>query len=99
MPRAAATLIALAAVVGAWSPWLLAATIVAAIPTPVAETVLSRAAFFLTRAQTPRTRLRDYLAKVLASREADKEVRTYGLAAWLLGRWRTSPTARSGRRI
>ena len=86
-PTQVVTLLSVAAVVGAWSPWLLAATVVAAIPNPVVETVLARAAFFLGQAQSPRLRLRTYLGEVLTSRDAAKEVRTYGLAAWLLRRW------------
>lgn len=88
VPRAAATVAALAWVIGSWSPWLLATTIVAALPNPMAEIVLQRATYFLTRRQTPHLRLRDYLARVLTSREAAKEVRTYHLGSWLLRRWR-----------
>jgi len=88
VPGAVATLIALAAVVGRWSPWLLAATIVAALPEPLARIAQSRARFFLARRQTARERLRGYLADLLTSRAHAKEVRTFALAGWLLGRWR-----------
>lgn len=70
LPGAAVTLVAMAVVVGRWSPWLLAATIVAAIPNPLAEILSARASFFLEREQTARSRLRGYLAGLLTSREA-----------------------------
>lgn len=88
VPGAVATITAMAAVVGRWSPWLLAATIVAALPDPLARILQSRATFFLERKQTLRQRLRGYLAGVLTSRTEAKEVRTFGLAPWLIGRWR-----------
>lgn len=87
LPQAAATIVALAAIVGGWSPALLAATVVAATFTPLAEIVQSRSRFFLQRRQTAAERMRRYLAQVLTSREAAKEVRTFDLAAWVLGRW------------
>ena len=87
LPRTAATIAALAAIVGGWSPGLLAATIVAATFTPLAEIVQSRARFFLQRKQTATERTRQYLAQVLTSREAAKEIRTFDLAPWVLQRW------------
>ncbi|HVB11011.1 MAG TPA: ABC transporter ATP-binding protein [Bacillota bacterium] len=88
VPGAVATIVAMAAVLGRWSPWLLAATIVAALPDPLAHILQSRASFLLERKQTARARLRGYLAGLLTSREHAKEVRTFGLAPWLIGRWR-----------
>jgi len=88
VPGAVATIAAMAVVVGRWSPWLLAATIVAALPDPLAHILQSRATFFLERKQTTRERLRGYLSGVLTARAEAKEVRTFGLAPWLIGRWR-----------
>lgn len=87
LPQTLATMAALAAIVGGWSPGLLAATIVAATFTPLAEIIQSRARFFLQRKQTAPERLRGYLAYTLTCREAAKEVRTFDLAPWLLQRW------------
>ena len=87
IPREAAALAALAVVVGAWSPWLLVATVLAGLPDPLGQVVQSRSAFFLVQQQTARDRLRNYLGGILTGRAAAKEVRTFGLAGWLLERW------------
>ncbi len=80
--RAAATLIALAAGVGAWSPWLLCRDPRRGDPDAGGRgRPLSPSS---SRGPSPRARLRDDLAKVLASCEAAKRVRTYDLAPWLL---------------
>lgn len=87
LPQAVVTFAALAVIVGGWSPWLLAATVVAAAFTPAAQIVQSRARFFLRWQQTPLHRLRGYFQHTLTSRAAAKEVRTFDLAPWLLQRW------------
>ena len=87
VPSTVATLAATTAIVGPWSPWLLVAVLPAGLPDPLAQVIQSRAAFFLTQQQTARSRLQWYLGNLLTSRAAAKEVRTYGLAAWLLDRW------------
>ena len=87
LPQAAATIAALAFIVGRWSPALLAVILVAAAVTPLTEIVQSRARFFLQRSQTATERLRNYLGEVLTSRHAAKEVRTFELASWIIRRW------------
>lgn len=43
--------------------------------------------YALQRAMTPETRLLQYLARLLTERASAKEVRLFGLAPYLLGRW------------
>ena len=87
LPGNVVTVVSLGVVVATWSPVLLLAVLSAAIPSPVIETVLSRSAFFLQRAQAPRLRLRNYIEGLLTSRVAAKEIRTYDIGGWLLERW------------
>ena len=87
VPSTVATLAATTAIVGPWSPWLLVAVLLAGLPDPLAQVIQSRSAFFLTQQQTARSRLQRYLVRLLTSRDAAKEVRTHGLAGWLLDRW------------
>ena len=87
VPSTVATIAATTAIVAPWSPWLLVAVVLAGLPDPLAQVVQSRSAFFVTQQQTARTRLQWYLANLLTSRDAAKEVRTHGLAGWLLERW------------
>jgi len=88
LPAGVAAIAALAAVVGRWSPWLLAATVVAALPGPLAHVVQTRARLFLERENTAAERLRGYYKDLLTSREAAEEVRAYDLGDLLLRRWR-----------
>lgn len=88
VPREVTSLAAMAMLVGAWSPWLLTAVVLAALPDPFAQVVQSRSVFFLRQQQTARVRLRNYLAGLLIERKAAKEVRTFALAGWLLDHWR-----------
>lgn len=87
IPREMATVVAMAVVVGGWSPWLLAAALLSGLPDPLVQLVQSRSAFFLRRQQTARARLCGYLARLLSTRAPAKEVRTFGLAEYLLNRW------------
>ncbi len=88
VPREVAALAATAVVVGAWSPWLLVAVVLAALPDPLARVVQSRSRFFLRQRQTAQQRLCNHLGFLLVWSVAAKEVRTFGLADWLLDRWR-----------
>ena len=79
---------AMAGVVGRWSPWLLAATVAAALPNPVAQLVQNRARLFRDRENTATERLRGYYASLLTSRDAATEVRAYDLGGHLVRSWR-----------
>jgi len=87
LPENAITLVALAALLGGWNPWLLAAVAMSGAAGPLVDVLQSRARFLNRRALTAEHRLRDYCAETLTSRAAAKEVRTFGLAPWLLRRW------------
>jgi ATP-binding cassette subfamily B protein len=69
------------------SPVLAAVVLAATIPTVVAWTVLGQAAWGVTVAVTRDRRLSEYYSGLLTDRTCAKEVRLYGLANYLLGRW------------
>ncbi|HET7559484.1 MAG TPA: hypothetical protein VFK80_05940, partial [Limnochordia bacterium] len=87
MLQAPLTIASVAAIVGLQSPFVLVALLLVSLPAPIAQIVQGRQAFRLQRAQTDDERLRGYLAQVLTTPAAAKEVRTYGLARLLLDGW------------
>ena len=88
LPQNAVTLLAVGGLVGHWSPTLLPAVVVAALPQPISEIVQARARHFRGRKQTADERLRGYYGTLLSNPGAAKEVRTFDLQAWCLARWR-----------
>lgn len=88
VPCGVAAIVAMAGVVGHWSPWLLVATLVAALPNPIAQLVQTRARLFGDREHTASERLRGYYASLLTSPQAAKEVRAYDLGGLFVRRWR-----------
>lgn len=85
--RGLLTVVSVASLVGGWSPMLLVALIAVSLPAPIAQVAQARSTFFLGRQQTERERLRNYLARILTSPGAAKEVRTFDLGPLLLGWW------------
>jgi ATP-binding cassette subfamily B protein len=83
------TLISLAAAVFVYSPWLLALLVVAVLPGFVGETYFSSLEYSLLYRMTPERRELDYLRSLSASSSTAKEVQMFGLADWLVGRYRT----------
>jgi len=72
-----------------FSPWALAALLVAGLPSFIAEAKFSGDAFRLFRWRSPETRMQMYLETVLAREDHAKEVKLFGLGARLLDRYRS----------
>ena len=70
------------------SPLLVLIVLAGYLPVWIVLQVNGRDRFRFFRLQTPLQRRRDYFASLLEQRHPAKEVRAYGLAAELLGRWR-----------
>jgi ATP-binding cassette subfamily B protein len=82
------TLVSLAAAIFIYGPWLLALLIVAVLPGFFGETHFSSLEYSLLYRMTPERRQLDYLRYVSASDKTAKEVQMFGLAGWLVERYR-----------
>lgn len=82
------TLITLGGALLAYSPWLLLLLAVAVIPSFLGETHFASLEYSLLYSWTPERRQLDYLRYVGASNETAKEVQLFGLAGWLVDRYR-----------
>ena len=82
------TLVSLAAAIFVYGPWLLALLVVAVLPGFFGETHFSSLEYSLLYRMTPERRQLDYLRYVSASDKTAKEVQIFGLAGWLVGRYR-----------
>lgn len=82
------TFFSLAAAVFLYSPWLLALLLVAVLPGFLGETHFSSLEYLLLYRMTPERRQLDYLRYLSASDKTAKEVQMFGLAGWLLARYR-----------
>ncbi len=71
-----------------FSPWAVAALLLAGLPAFVAEAKFSGDAFRLFKWRSPETRMQLYLETVLAREDYAKEVKLYGLGERLLARYR-----------
>lgn len=82
------TFVSLAAAVVIYSPWLLALLVVSVLPAFLGETYFSGLEYSLLYRMTPERRQLDYLRSLSASDKTAKEVQMFGLAGWLVGRYR-----------
>jgi ATP-binding cassette, subfamily B, bacterial len=82
------TLMSLGAALFVYSPWLLLVLAVAVLPSFLGETHFASLEYSLFSRWTPERRRLDYLRYVGASDETAKEVQTFGLAPWLIERYR-----------
>lgn len=83
-----ATLVSLAAAIFVYGPWLMALLMVAVLPGFFGETHFSSLEYLLLHRMTPERRQLDYLRFLSASDKTAKEVQMFGLAGWLVGRYR-----------
>ncbi|HVE78959.1 MAG TPA: ABC transporter ATP-binding protein [Gemmatimonadaceae bacterium] len=88
MAQDAITLLSLGAALAATSPLLLALLAVAVIPAFVGESHFAALEYSLLYRWTPERRQLDYLRYVAASDKTAKEVQMFGLAGWLIDRYR-----------
>jgi ATP-binding cassette subfamily B protein len=84
----AVTLASLGAALTVYSPWLLLLLSVAVVPGFLGEAHYSAMQYSLLFRWTPERRLLDYLRMLGAGDRPAKEVQTFGLAPWLVGRYR-----------
>jgi ATP-binding cassette subfamily B protein len=84
-----ATLVSLAAAVLIYGPWLMALLLVAVLPGFFAETHFSSLEYALLNRMTPERRRLDYLRFLSASDKTAKEIQMFGLAGWLVDRYRS----------
>ena len=82
------TLLSLGAALFVYSPWLLLVLAVAVLPSFLGETHFASLEYALFSRWTPARRQLDYLRYVGASDATAKEVHMFGLAPWLVGRYR-----------
>jgi ATP-binding cassette subfamily B protein len=83
------TLISLSVALAAQVPWLLALLALAVLPSFLGETHFAALTYSLMFRRTPARRQLDYVRYVGASDETAKEVQMFGLAPWLITRYRT----------
>jgi len=88
MAQDSLTLITMGAALLAYSPWLMLLLVVAVIPSFVGETHFAALEYSLLFQRTPARRQLDYLRYIGASDETAKEVQLFGLAPWLIDRYR-----------
>jgi ATP-binding cassette subfamily B protein len=88
MGQDAVTLATLAVALLVYSPWLLLLLAVTVVPGFLGETHFAALEYSLLFRYTPERRRLDYLRYVGASDETAKEVQLFGLAPWLIERFR-----------
>jgi ATP-binding cassette subfamily B protein len=82
------TMMTLSAALLAFSVWLFFLLVIATLPALVGEAHFASLQYSLLFRRTPERRQLDYLRYVGASVETAKEVQIFGLAPWLIGRYR-----------
>ncbi len=83
----AITTLSLAAGIFFYSPWLLLALFVCVVPAFLGETHFAFLTYSMSFQQTPARRELDYLRTVSGTKEGAKEVKLFGLAPFLVGRY------------
>jgi ATP-binding cassette, subfamily B, bacterial len=82
------TLGALSVALAAHAPWLLLLLVVAVLPSFLSETHFAALSYSLLFRWTPERRKLDYVKLIGASDASAKEVQMFGLAPWLIARYR-----------
>jgi ATP-binding cassette subfamily B protein len=83
------TLLSLGTALAVYNAWLLALLAAAVLPSFFGETRFAMLMYSLSWRRTPERRQLDYVRYVGASDETAKEVQLFGLAPWLVDRFRT----------
>jgi ATP-binding cassette subfamily B protein len=83
------TLASLSVALAAQAPWLLVLLVAAVLPSFLGETHFAALSYSLLFRWTPERRQLDYVRWVGASDRTAKEVQLFGLAPWLIDRYRT----------
>jgi ATP-binding cassette, subfamily B, bacterial len=95
------TVVSFAAGLFVYAPWLIALLAIALLPAFIGEAHFNAQSYWLNYARTPERRELDYVRQTGASAETAKEVKIFGLNAFLIERYRTLSTsfAEANRRI
>jgi ATP-binding cassette, subfamily B, bacterial len=88
MGQSILTLASLSVGLAAQAPWLLLLLAIAVFPSFLGETHFAALTYALAFRRTPHRRQLDYVRYVGASDETAKEVQLFGLAPWLISRYR-----------
>jgi ATP-binding cassette, subfamily B, bacterial len=88
MGQSILTLASLSVGLAAQAPWLLLLLAIAVFPSFLGETHFAALTYALAFRRTPQRRQLDYVRYVGASDETAKEVQLFGLAPWLISRYR-----------
>ena len=88
MAQSFVTLASLSAALAVQAPWLLVLLVVAVLPSFIGETHFAGLSYSLLFRRTPQRRQLDYVRYVGASDRTAKEVQLFGLAPWLISRYR-----------
>ena len=88
MGQSVLTLASLTVALAAQLPWLLLLLVVAVLPSFIGETHFAAQSYSLLFRWTPQRRQLDYVRFIGASDRTAKEVQLFGLAPWLIGRYR-----------
>jgi ATP-binding cassette subfamily B protein len=88
MGQSVLTLASLSVALAAQAPWLLVLLVVAVFPSFLGETHFAALTYALAFRRTPQRRQLDYIRYVGASDQTAKEVQLFGLAPWLISRYR-----------
>jgi ATP-binding cassette, subfamily B, bacterial len=88
MGQSALTLASLSVGLAAQAPWLLLLLVVAVLPSFIGETHFAGLSYSLLFRWTPQRRQLDYVRFIGASDRTAKEVQSFGLAPWLISRYR-----------
>ena len=88
MAQSALTLTSLSVALAAQAPWLLVLLVIAVLPSFIGETHFAGLSYSLLFRWTPQRRQLDYVRWVGASDRTAKEVQSFGLASWLISRYR-----------
>jgi ATP-binding cassette subfamily B protein len=83
------TIFSFAAGLVVYAPWLIALLLVALVPAFIGEAHFNAQSYALAYARTPEQRELDYVRQTGASVETAKEVKIFGLNAFLIERYRT----------
>jgi len=81
------TVLAFAAGLVAYAPWLMALLAVALVPSSLGEAHFNALSYALARLRTPQRRELDYVRQVAAGADAAKEVKIFGLGPFLVDRY------------
>jgi ATP-binding cassette, subfamily B, bacterial len=87
--QSALTVVSLVAAMAAFDGWLVALLVVSVLPSFLGETHFAGRSYSLLYRWTPERRQLDYLRWVGASDRTAKEVQLFGLAPWIIDRYRT----------